>query len=300
VNINDMLESDWISIENLILNIVDERFNERADQINQPNHPINQNIDKILKQQFENSDESADFIELLTGMAFGTQITINQQTHQRTIKRVNVLNYVFLAASILENTDPSELTASILHHLEEAQEKLQLVWGKMEMMRLAESQTEYNNLSSDYRAAIEGHLDVVNSTILPTTPFTELLNSENQLVFNAFGKKVQQVIYRHILLKSISELWIEHLTRMEALRVSIRMEAYAQRDPLVQYKSYSTDTFKDLLANIRLAVISQMFRLQPSKPKSAVSVQPEGNKQSAAQEPEQSKKKKSRKRHKKK
>ena len=68
---------------------------------------------------------------------------------------------------------------------------------------------------------------------------------------------MQQVIYRHILLKSISDLWIEHLTRMEALRVSIRMEAYAQRDPLVQYKRYSTDTFKELLANIRLAVDQQ-------------------------------------------
>jgi len=300
VNINDMLESDWMSIENLILNIMDERFNERADQISQPNHPINQNIDKILKRQFENSDKEADFNELLTGMAFGTQITINQQTHQRTIKHVNVLNYVFLAASILENKDPSELETSILRHLKESQEKLRQVWGKMEMMRLAESQIEYNNLSADYKTVIEGYLDEVSSSTLPTTPFSELLTSKNQLVFNAFGNKVQQIIYRHILLKSISELWIDHLTRMEALRVSIRMEAYAQRDPLVQYKSYSTDTFKDLLANIRLAVISKMFRLQPSKPKSATPIQPEENKQSAAQSQKQSKKKRGRKRHKKK
>jgi preprotein translocase subunit SecA len=53
---------------------------------------------------------------------------------------------------------------------------------------------------------------------------------------------------------------------MEALRVSIGMEAYAQRDPLVMYKSKSTDTFKDLFASIRLGVISQMFRLQPARP----------------------------------
>ena len=300
VNINDLLESDWMSIENLILSTIDERFNERANQLNQPNHPINQNIDKILKQQFENFDDGVDFIALLTGMAFGTQITINQRTHQRMIKRVNVLNYVFLAASILENKDPQELNASILHHLEKVQEKLQRVWGQMEMMRLAESQIEYTNLSADYRAAIESHLDKINSDLLPNTSLTELLNSENQLVLNAFGKKVQQVIYRHILLESISELWIEHLTRMEALRVSISMEAYAQRDPLVQYKSYSTDTFKDLLANIRLAVISKMFRLQPSKPKSASPTQPQEDKQPINQGKKQSKKKRSRKRHKKK
>jgi len=131
------------------------------------------------------------------------------------------------------------------------------------------------------------------------TPFAELLNSENDLIFNVFGNKVRQIIYRHILLRSISELWIEHLTQMEALRVSIRMEAYAQQDPLVQYKNYSTDTFRDLLANIRLAVISKMFRLQPSKPKSAA-VKPKENKQPVPQDQEKPKNKKGRKRHKKK
>ena len=53
---------------------------------------------------------------------------------------------------------------------------------------------------------------------------------------------------------------------MEALRISIGMEAYAQLDPLVQYKSRSTDAFKDLFADIRMGVISRMFRLQPAKP----------------------------------
>ena len=77
------------------------------------------------------------------------------------------------------------------------------------------------------------------------------------------------------------------------------MEAYAQQDPLVQYKNYSTDTFRDLLANIRLSVISKMFRLQPSKPKSAAVKSKEG-KQSVTQDQKQSIKKKGRKRHKKK
>ena len=90
-------------------------------------------------------------------------------------------------------------------------------------------------------------------------------------ILTAFGKSVQQVIYRQILLKSITDLWMEHLTRMEALRVSIRMEAYGQRDPLVQYKSYSTDAFKELLANIRLSVVSKIFRVQAGTARSNAS-----------------------------
>ena len=93
------------------------------------------------------------------------------------------------------------------------------------------------------------------------------MHEDDEDFLRAFGRQVQNIIYRHILLRAISELWIEHLTQMEALRVSIGMEAYAQRDPLVQYKNQSTDRFRDLLADIRLGVISQMFRLQPAQPR---------------------------------
>jgi len=82
---------------------------------------------------------------------------------------------------------------------------------------------------------------------------------------------------------------------MEALRVSIRMEAYAQRDPLVQYKSVSTDTFRDLLSAIRMGVISKMFRMQPAKKKqSTQGIQVDEGK---AADSDQKKSKKKRKRH---
>ena len=95
-----------------------------------------------------------------------------------------------------------------------------------------------------------------------------------------------------------SDLWIEHLTQMEALRVSVRMEAYAQRDPLVQYKNQSTDRFRDLLSDIRLGVISQMFRLQPAQPRPPEPEPLPLPKQESGQ-PKTDSGKKSRKRHKK-
>ena len=298
INLDDAVETDWISIENQILNIIDERFGEKAEQIKQPTNPINQNIDKVLKHQLENSGKDINYIELLTGMAFGTQVAINQQTHQRTYRRINILNYVFLGANILEEKDPQELSDLTLNHLKTAQNLLRFVWGKMEMTRILDSQLEYGSLSEDYITDIANSLDDANAALLQSKPLTELINSAE--IVTAFGGKVQQVIYRHILLQSISELWIDHLTRMEALRISIRMEAYAQRDPLVQYKSYSTDTFKDLLANIRQSVISKMFRLQPSNPKSVSTQPPKLEKSSKSDDQPRSTEKKGRKRHKKK
>ena len=80
---------------------------------------------------------------------------------------------------------------------------------------------------------------------------------------NELGKRMQTQIYRQVLLGAITELWVEYLTRVEALRISIGLEAYAQRDPLVQYKGKASQLFQDLLAEIRSAVISRIFLYSP-------------------------------------
>jgi preprotein translocase subunit SecA len=298
INLDNLLESDWTSIEDQIIRIIGERFNARVEQITQSTHPINQNIDKLLKKQIDNPGKEVNYIELLSGMTFGTRVAINQQTHKKTYQRVSILNYVFLIARILEKEDVLTLSDKILNHLKTSQKKLQSIWGNMEISRFNDNKLDYQSLSDEYRKDIEDTLDNSDIEKLQTEPLPNLIL--NDKIVNAFGNKVQLVIYRHILLKSISDLWIDHLARMEALRISIRMEAYAQRDPLVQYKSYSTDTFKDLLANIRQSVISKMFRLQPSEPKNTSQHVPKADRSSKNKEQNQSSRNKSRKRHKKK
>jgi preprotein translocase subunit SecA len=70
-------------------------------------------------------------------------------------------------------------------------------------------------------------------------------------------------VHRQILLGATTELWVDYLTRIEALRVSIGLEAYAQRDPLVQYKSRASEMFAQLVEDIRGLVISRVFAYQP-------------------------------------
>jgi len=73
------------------------------------------------------------------------------------------------------------------------------------------------------------------------------------------GSQVLTTIYRQLLLGVITELWVDYLTQMEALRVSIGLEAYAQRDPLVQYKSRAFELFQTLLKDMRMGLVSRMF-----------------------------------------
>ncbi|MEJ2447375.1 MAG: hypothetical protein P8Y37_05465 [Anaerolineales bacterium] len=77
------------------------------------------------------------------------------------------------------------------------------------------------------------------------------------------GRSVLSNIYRDLFLRVISELWVEYLTEMEALRVAIGLEAYAQRDPLVQYKTRGFEMFQRLMADMRLGVVNRMFTFQP-------------------------------------
>jgi preprotein translocase subunit SecA len=83
------------------------------------------------------------------------------------------------------------------------------------------------------------------------------------VLISDLGRQALTIIYRQLMLAVITELWVEYLTQMEALRVSIGLEAYAQRDPLVQYKNKASELFQELLANMRSGVISRMFTYRP-------------------------------------
>ncbi len=90
-----------------------------------------------------------------------------------------------------------------------------------------------------------------------------LVGEERSKVVDELGRQAITEIYRQLLLGVISELWVEYLTNMEALRVSIGLEAYAQKDPLVEYKNRAFGMFRELLDDTRTAVVTRMFIYRP-------------------------------------
>jgi len=55
-------------------------------------------------------------------------------------------------------------------------------------------------------------------------------------------------------------LWVEHLENMESLRDSVRLRAYGQRDPLIEYKVEGRRMFNELLVNYDKMVVSSILR----------------------------------------
>ncbi|MDP3727215.1 MAG: preprotein translocase subunit SecA [bacterium] len=79
----------------------------------------------------------------------------------------------------------------------------------------------------------------------------------------AFGEAEILNVARTVMLQSIDMLWMDHLDQMEHLRDSVRLRAYGQRDPLVEYKNEGLRLFKELKAAIRSQVVSTIFKVSP-------------------------------------
>jgi len=86
-------------------------------------------------------------------------------------------------------------------------------------------------------------------------------------------------------LRTLDMLWMEHLENMEYMRDSVRLRAYGQQDPLVEYKNEGHKMFQRLLSTMEASIAQTIFRVnlapKPAEP-SAVS-SPHQNKFGAGQ-----------------
>jgi len=66
-------------------------------------------------------------------------------------------------------------------------------------------------------------------------------------------------VERVILLKVIDRKWMDHIDDMEQLRQGIGLQAYGQKDPLVEYKMAGYDMFDEMTQNIREETVRILF-----------------------------------------
>ena len=74
---------------------------------------------------------------------------------------------------------------------------------------------------------------------------------------------------RFFILQQIDNLWREHLQQMDALRETVGLRGYGQKDPLIEYKSEGYEVFLDMMTGIRRNVVYTLFQFQP-QPQPAV------------------------------
>ena len=67
---------------------------------------------------------------------------------------------------------------------------------------------------------------------------------------------------RVVLLKVIDRKWMDHIDDMDQLRQGIGLQAYGQRDPLVEYKMSGYDMFDGMIANIQEDTVRLLFHVR--------------------------------------
>jgi preprotein translocase subunit SecA len=195
----------------------------REEKLLGPDGQIVRELGAALERMPEHDDQAK--IRLLGLIAQGSSTSFDAKTHRQVRQIFTRLHYVHLAGELLANKSTATLEEDVLDHLQKAQEAQRLAWGQSELTR-----------QGDNAAGLSAQ---------------------------EVGRRVQSQIYRQVLLGAITELWVDYLTRVEALRVSIGLEAYAQSDPLVKYKSQASEMFQTLLSDIRAGVIGRIFLYQP-------------------------------------
>ena len=73
------------------------------------------------------------------------------------------------------------------------------------------------------------------------------------------GEENMRFVERRMMLGAIDRQWVDYLTAMDDLRQSIGLQAYAQKDPLVEFKRKSFDMFDELKHNITRDIVYQII-----------------------------------------
>jgi preprotein translocase subunit SecA len=148
----------------------------------------------------------------------------------------------------------------------EVQEQLEVLYGEVEKVLgdvFVESNVAWplialvdNRLPRSVYRDIEERLGLEGLEQIENTPLGQLDPEVREIVKDAFVRWQES----DLMLRVIDYLWTRHLTTMEQLRHSIGLQAYGQKDPLVQYKVKAYDLFDELKAEIRqLAVLNVLL-----------------------------------------
>ncbi len=257
---NDLAALDWDEIADQVMTALNTTFDRRHERLLGESGSIRRDLAAVLNRA-EGRLSSSDLYQLLIMMTQGAKTTFDRKTHRRVQERTTRLVYSYYAATFLEGKDSEAITQSVQEHLLGAQQRLQRSWGVIEFSRLASS--TLGDVDIQLQSALQARLGNEQIAQMQSQALNTLDNQTVSTIVDVFGQRTITEVYRQLLLSVITELWVDYLTQMEALRVSIGLEAYAQRDPLVQYKNRASALFADLLANMRTGVVTRMFTYRP-------------------------------------
>ncbi|MFA5184290.1 MAG: preprotein translocase subunit SecA [Patescibacteria group bacterium] len=135
-------------------------------------------------------------------------------------------------------------------NLSEVAETMRTIWtaGEGLAAKLAE-------LAHSAKSKESVRADIINYLIAEAEAAYEALRQK----FAAANLEFKEV-EKGILIRSIDEMWVEHLETVDYLRRGIGLRGYGQRDPLVEYKKEAYHLYQELNSLINRQVVYSIFK----------------------------------------
>ncbi len=90
----------------------------------------------------------------------------------------------------------------------------------------------------------------------------EILKASYDEKMSVIDEETRQAIEKEFYLKELDNAWREHLYAMDNMKTGIRLRAYNQKDPLVEYKKESFNLFSELINDIKFNTIRTLHIIQ--------------------------------------
>ncbi|MFU0826045.1 MAG: preprotein translocase subunit SecA [Lachnoclostridium sp.] len=142
-----------------------------------------------------------------------------------------------------------------------------------------------NRCISDDQPPEEWDLNELNNLLLPIIPMEPVRQDPSNLKYYKKNELIQKLkedavslyeakeaefpekeqlreIERVILLKVIDRKWMDHIDDMDQLRQGIGLQAYGQKDPLVEYKFMGYEMFNEMIAAIREETVKALMHVR--------------------------------------
>jgi preprotein translocase subunit SecA len=92
----------------------------------------------------------------------------------------------------------------------------------------------------------------------------EATEAQHQAKIEEYSEKIMFMVEKRLLLETLDHLWKEHLLALDHMRSGIGLRAYAQKDPLNEYKQEAFSLFEKMLDSLRELITSRLAHLKIS------------------------------------
>jgi preprotein translocase subunit SecA len=227
---------------------------------------------KNIMQRFKVPDDQPMEASILSRQIEGAQKKVEEQNF---VMRKNVLKYddvmntqrqVIYAQrrAVLEGEDLSE---QVLLWVDEVVERTVAAYTQAEFAEDWDVDALIQAMTDLYGA--ETTLDELREDGVDVDSAEALLEEFQADARDAYAEKEREIgpdtmreLERYLILQVVDQRWREHLENMDYLREGVHLRAFAQKDPLVEYRGEGHGMFEEMNRQIQEEVVSILFRAQ--------------------------------------